>query len=456
MSASKQYIDLYRTYADTVCLHSSAIMNSRRAAALEVLESSPLPRRGDEGYARFSVEDAFAPDYGINLTRAPYEAGDTEAFTCLIPKVSALAATVVNDSLVLSSNMQRNLPAGVTVCTIAEASERMPEVVEKYYARIAENTPQVALNTLLAQEGVFIHLAKGVRLSRPLQITNLLAADADFMAVRRVLVVMEADSEAELLVCDHTRNHEHNYLASQVIEIHTGENSSLAWYDLEESSEKTTRISSLYAQQAGNSRLTVNGNTLFGGNTRNEYTVNTDGDGTSTELSGMVIASGRQLTDNNTLVVHSGKHGTSRQLFKYVIDDEAYGSFEGLIRVSPGAEYTEALQTNRNLLADPGARMHTQPQLIINCDEVKCSHGATTGQLDQSALFYMRQRGIPLEEARTMLMQAFMTDVIENVRLEGLRERLRYLVEKRFAGRRVLCSECPAHAGAHPAEGGSL
>lgn len=454
MSASQQYIDLYRTHADTICSHSSGIMNSRRAGALDLLMSTPLPRRGDEGYARFSIDDAFAPDYGINLTRAPYEADDSLAFTCLIPKVSSLMATVINDSLRLSSNLRRSIPDGVTVCTLAEASERMPEIVEKFYGRIARQTPQVALNTLLAQEGLFIHVAKGVNLNRPLQITNLLATDTDFMAVRRVLVVMEENSAAEILVCDHTRNPEKKYLVSQVIEMHLAAGASLAWYDLEESSENTTRISSLYATQDSGSNLTVNNNTLTGGSTRNEFDIASEGDSTSTELSGMVIASGHQITDNSTLVTHSGRHSSSHQLFKYVVDDEASGAFEGLIRVMEGAEFTEALQTNRNLLASQGAKMHTQPQLLINCDEVKCSHGATTGQLDAAALFYMRQRGIPAEEARTILMQAFMSDVIETVKLEGLRDRLRYLVEKRFSGRRVLCAECPAHTTTDTVEGG--
>lgn len=445
MSASEQYTDLYRQYADTVGAHSSDIMNSRRSAALDVLLSTPLPRRGDEGYAGFSIEDAFAPDYGINLARVPFDAGDTESFTCMIPKVSSLAATVVNDHPELTDKLRRSLPEGVTVCTIAEASHTMPQIVDKYYNRIAVSTPQVAINTLFAQEGLFIHLAKGVHLSRPLQITNLLVAAADMMAVRRVLIIMEPDSQAEILTCDHTRSQEHNYLISQVVEIHCGERSSLALYDLEESSERTTRISSLYAIQARGSSLTVNGNTLYGGRTRNEYTITASGDDTDTELSGMVIASGKQLTDNSTLMIHSGCHGSSRQLFKYVVDDEAMGAFEGLIRVDHAAMHTEAMQTNRNLLASTKARMHSQPQLLINCDEVKCSHGATTGQLDDRALFYMRQRGIPVEEARIMLMQAFMADVIGTIKLEGLRDRLRYLVEKRFAGHRVLCAECPAH-----------
>ena len=159
-------------------------------------------------------------------------------------------------------------------------------------------------------------------------------------------------------------------------------------------------------------------------------------------LAGMAIGSGNQHADNSSNVNHRAAHCRSSQLFKYVLDDQSTGAFEGSILVSPEAPYTEAYQSNRNMLASQQARMHTKPQLEIYNDEVKCSHGATTGQLDASALFYMRSRGISEKEARLMLMQAFMADVIETVRMEGLRDRLRHLVEKRFYGQQTLCADC--------------
>lgn len=446
MSASQQYIELYRGNSGALESHSSPAMNALRPAALSALESVPLPRRGDEGYEKFSVEEAFAPDYGINILRRPVEAGDLDSFTCLIPKVSSLNAAVVNDTLVPSEYMKRHLPDGLTVCTIAEAADRLPGVVEKYYGRIAPLTrAEVALNTLLAQEGVMIHVAAGVKVEKPVQITNLFAGDFDLMAVRRWLVVLEDDASLQVLVCDHSRNPQCRYLSSQVIEVNCGRHSEFALYDLEESTPLTTRVSGLFVNQEEGSSLTVNGSTLVGGSTRNDYSVMLSGQHCVTELGGMVIATGKQLTDNCSNIVHASPRCSSRQLFKYVVDDDARCSFEGLIKVEEGAVFTEAYQSNRNLVASHGAKMHTQPQLEIYCDEVKCSHGATTGQLDDRALFYMRSRGIPEAEARTMLMQAFMMDVVDGVKLEGLRDRLRYLVEKRLSGRKVLCSECAAH-----------
>jgi Fe-S cluster assembly protein SufD len=178
------------------------------------------------------------------------------------------------------------------------------------------------------------------------------------------------------------------------------------------------------------------------GTTRNGYDIDIVGDGCETLLAGMAIGTDRQHVDNCSNINHRASHCHSSQLFKYVLDDESTGAFEGSILVAPNATYTEAYQSNRNLLASTSAKMHTKPQLVIYNDEVKCSHGATTGQLDAAALFYMRSRGISEKEARLMLMQAFMVDVIDTVRMEGLRDRLRHLVEKRFYGQQMLCGEC--------------
>jgi Fe-S cluster assembly protein SufD len=264
------------------------------------------------------------------------------------------------------------------------------------------------------------------------------------MAVRRLLIILEEGAEAHILSCDHTQDSTQSYLSSQVTEIVLGENAHLDLYDLEESSEHTARHTHLYARQASGSHLLINGTTLTCGNTRNEYNIEVEGDGCDTMLAGMAIGSGSQHIDNNSSVNHIGTRCHSRQLFKYVLDDASTGAFEGSIRVNEGAQFTEAYQSDRNLLASSNAKMHTKPQLLIFCDDVKCSHGATTGQLDRDALFYMRSRGISEKTARTMLMQAFMSDVIDTVTMESLRERLRMLVEKRFHGQQSFCGECAA------------
>lgn len=198
----------------------------------------------------------------------------------------------------------------------------------------------------------------------------------------------------------------------------------------------------MFVKQEARSSFTYNSTTLTCGNTRNDFEIDLRGEHCETMLAGMVIGSHEMHIDNNSVIRHLTPRSKSNQLFKYVLDDKSTGAFEGSILVADGAQFTEAYQSNRNILASTDARMHCKPQLEIYNDDVKCSHGATTGQLDNDALFYMRSRGIPEAEARTLLMQAFMVDVIDTVKINGLRERLHHLVDRRFSGTLGDCAGC--------------
>ena len=438
-----QYIELFDQNREAIESHSPAAMNRLRPDALSALHRlGRLPVKGDEGHSVISLDAMFAPDFGVNVNRVPFAVDVAASFRCDVPNLSTLLGVVVNDAFRPTSTLTANLPEGVTVMSLADAAATRPELVGPYLGRIAGNdSAATALNTLLMQDGVFIHVADGVRLEKTIQIVNIFNASAPMMAVRRVLVVAGRDSQVRLLFCDHTQNAGIDSLVSQVVEISAAEGATVDYYDLEATDSANSRLSQLYARQQRGSRLTVNGTTLSCGHTRNEYVIAV-ADRCDTELVGMVIADGDQVVDNASSVFHNADHSHSRQTFKYILSDSARGGFEGAIRVDADAAFTEAYQTNRNLLASEDARMHTAPQLEIYCDEVKCSHGAAPGQLDQNALFYMRSRGIPLDEARRMLMESFMSDIIDTIRLDGLQDRLRHLVERRLGGRRLDCGEC--------------
>ena len=202
------------------------------------------------------------------------------------------------------------------------------------------------------------------------------------------------------------------------------------------------RLSNVYMHQEEGSNAAVGEFVLTAGKTRNRVYVDLDGEHIDTNLFGMVIADNKQEVDNITFIDHKHPHCNSNELFKYVLDGEAKCSFIGRILVRDGAVKTDAHQTDRNLCLTDKARMIARPELEIYADDVKCSHGATVGQLDQNALFYMRTRGIPEDEARMLLMFAFMGDVIENIRIEPLRDRLKHLIEKRFRGELTQCKNC--------------
>lgn len=453
--ALQQYLDLYCEHHDVIdraC--ASEPLDNMRHAAWAALSTLPmrLPRRGDEGYASTDLDAMFAPDLGLNITRLPASADVAAAFRCDVPRLSTALAITVNDTPRVAETVRRALPEGVWFGSLAEFGRLRPTLLERHYGAIAPlRRPEVALNTLLAQDGLIIHVDKGVTVEKPLQIVNLLSASTPLMAVRRLLVVMEEGSSATILCCDHTMDCDNTYLASSVTEIALARGARLSLYDLEESSPLTSRCAGVFAELEADASLRIGAATLWCGTTRNDYEAALRGPGATVSLSGLNTGSGTSSSDTHTHVAHHAGHCVSRQLFKFALPDASRGAFEGRVYVAPGANGTDAEQTCRNLLAGPDARMHTEPQLEIYCDDVKCSHGAATGQLAADALFYMRQRGIPEAEARTMLMQAFMADVVDTFRMDGLQDRLRHLVEKRLGGGAPeACASCPQKLSALP------
>ena len=443
MKAEQQYIDLFAQCEDLVCRESSGVMNAPRAAALADFERLGFPSSRAEDYRYTDVSRSFAPDYGMNLKRVKIPVNPQDVFHCDVPNLSTSLYFVVNDSFYHQALPKAHLPEGVYVGSLKDFSNERPEVVSRYYGKLATSSKNgiVALNTMFAQDGFVVYVPQGVAVERPIQLVNIFRSDVDLMASRRILVIMEPRSEAKLLVCDHSIDTV-RFLANQVIEVFVGEGASFDYYDLEESSDTTTRFSSLFVKKEAGSNVVINGITLTNGLTRNDYQVELLGERAEMTLCGMSILDKEQHVDTYTHITHAVPRCKSNELFKNVLNDQAVGAFSGRILVKEGADKTEAYQSNRNLCATREARMYSKPQLEIYADDVKCSHGMTTGQLDEEAIFYMRSRGISLEEARMLLSVAFTADVIGHVRVEALRDRLHRLVEKRFRGELAKCAGC--------------
>jgi len=211
---------------------------------------------------------------------------------------------------------------------------------------------------------------------------------------------------------------------------------------MEETHMQSRRVSNVYIEQQADSHVTHNVITLHNGVTRNMLNLTFAGEGADCHVDGCVIADKQQHVDNNTLIDHRACHCNSKELYKYVLDDHAVGAFAGRVLVEHGAQKTTSNEVNQNLCAAPTARMYTQPMLEIYADDVKCSHGSTVGQLNADALFYMQQRGIAPKEAKMLLQLAFINEVIDGITLDPLRDRLRFLVEKRFRGELYKCEGC--------------
>ena len=447
MGSEQQYINLYQQAHEMIFSHAPAEMNAVRNQAFEDFKAQGFPSKRVERYKYTDIQKLFEPDYGVNLSRLQIPVDPYEAFRCDVPNLSTSLYFVVNDMFYHDEKPKGHLPEGVIVGSLRDN----PEFVAKYYAKLAKTSEDAitALNTMLAQDGLFVYVPKNVKVDRAIQVINILKATPqnaqrvvpDLMVNRRVLIVLEEGAEIKMLFCDHAAD-DKNFLATQVIEAYVGDNASLDLHCMEEPHHKNVRVSNVYIDQQANSRVNHNVITLHNGITRNKLDLTFSGEGAECQCYGCVIADKQQHVDNNTLITHKVPHCTSNELYKYVLDDKAVGAFAGRVLVEHGAQKTISQMTNQNLSATKEARMYTQPMLEIYADDVKCAHGSTVGQLNDAALFYMRQRGISLQEAKLLLQNAFINEVIDKMQLEPLRDRLHYLVEKRFRGELNKCAGC--------------
>ena len=437
MASEKQYIELYEQTRQMIHRHSTAVMNGQREAAFERFKAKGFPTRKVERYKYTDMQKLFEPDYGLNLNRLEIPVDPYNAFRCDVPNLSTSLYFVVNDAFYDKIQPKGHLPEGVVIGSLKELASA------NYYNMLAGKDDDAAtdLNTMLAQDGLYVYVPKNVKVERAIQVINILRSDVDLMVNRRVLIIVEEGAEVKFLFCDHAADDRH-FLTTQVIEAFVGNNAKLDLYCLEETHNKNTRVSNVYIQQQRDSRVNHNVITLHNGITRNKLNLDLVGEGAECSCNGCVIADKQQHVDNNTLITHHVAHCSSKELYKYVLDDEATGAFAGRVLVKPDAQKTSSQMTNQNLCATKQARMYTQPMLEIYADDVKCAHGSTVGQLNDAALFYMQQRGISKKEARLLLQNAFINEVIDQMELEPLRDRLHYLVEKRFRGELSKCEGC--------------
>lgn len=446
MSSEKQYIELYEQCSAMIKAHSAEVMNAPRDAAFEAFRAKGFPTKKVERYKYTDMAELFAPDYGLNLNRLAIPVNPYDAFKCDIPNLSTQLFFVVNDMFYTEARPKGELPEGVVVDSLKKVAAEKPELIAKYYNKLTASAPSKdgsvgALNTFLAQDGLFVFVPRNVVVEKPIQIVNILRSDVPLMVNRRVLIVVEECASAKVLFCDHAAD-DREFLTTEVVEAYVGENARLELYSLEETHLKNVRVNETYISQQRSSHVNHDVITLHNGTTRNSLDLFFDGEGAECVLGGGVIADKSQHVDNNVQIFHRVPHCQSDVTYKYVLDEQSTGAFAGLVKVEKDAQKTASNMVNQNLCATKIARMYTQPQLEIYADDVKCSHGSTVGQLNDKAIFYMQQRGISLKEARLLLQNAFIGEVIDHIALEPLRDRLHYLVEKRFRGELNKCEGC--------------
>ena len=443
MDSLAQYLRLFDQNRPLLLDGPQAVAAPLRLRAYEALQTHGLPTRKEEKYRYTDVQSCLALDYGLNLHRRPSGMEAHDVSRGRVAGVNGPLVLMANDEVLSVADVRCPMPAGVEVNSLGVVAAQSPRWLADHLAQLAvvEQDSMVALNTLLAQEGLVVRAHAGCCPGQPIQVVCQGASQMDLMTLRRLLVVVEEDAELSLLMVYRDAG-EYRRLVSQVAEVYLEKNARLHLWLVEQGQAATQLFDHVVVRQAARSRLDCGCFSLQGGTTRRTLEVCQLGQEAVTQVYGGVIGLGREHVDNHLLIRHEAPNCQSDVLFKYVLDDESVGAFAGKVLVQRGAQKIQSQETNANLCVSPTARMFTQPMLEIYADDVKCNHGSTVGRLDERALFYMAQRGIPEPEARMLLQEAFLGEAVARVAHEPLRERLSYWVEERFRYKMGHCNGC--------------
>jgi Fe-S cluster assembly protein SufD len=440
---TEKYSEIYSNNKEKIEKDSSPFINSFREKALAKFNELGVPTKKNEAYKYTNLDAFFRSEYKNYFMPELSDFIKAEEFRCDVTDLDAHGIVLLNGFYPTINGKLRELPGGIWIGSLCEASRKFSSIVEKHYGRYAGSNTDglVHLNTAMASDGVFVYVPKGTALKKPVQVVNLVDSSADTFTQLRNLIVVEEDADFTIIICDHTLSPQ-KFLSNSVTEISVGKNAHFEIIRVQNEHNNACKVTHTFIHQEKSSYAASNNITLHGGLVRNSTYHYLDGEHAECNSWGLFLSDKFQHVDNYVNVEHRSPDCTSNQLFKGVLDDTATGVFNGRIYVAPGAQGTTAYQKNNNILLTDAARMDTKPQLEIYANDVKCSHGATVGQLNDDALFYMQSRGINKNEARLMLMFGFAHEVIQNIKVDPLRERMDNLVMQRLKGELSRCASC--------------
>lgn len=403
--------------------HGLDWLNQSRQGALDAFASTgfPTPRHEDWKYTRVGPIEKrsfkFPGRDGIGL-----QAGDVEKFNLGELECEQL---VFLDGRYVDALSRRNVvESGARITTLESAMNASSQLLESHlghYANIASQ-PFSALNTAFMTDGAVIHVKNRGGEPQPIHLL-FIATREDVVSHPRILVVAEAGSQTAVIE-SYACLVDGCYFTNALTEIAVMEDAQVDHYKLQEESAKAFHVATLQVHQGRDSRFASHSISFGGGLARNDINVLLDGEGAGCTLNGLFMVGGRQHVDYHTRIEHAKAHGTSEETYRGILDGRARGVFNGRVKVHPDAQKTDAHQSSNNLLLSRDAEVDTKPELEIYADDVKCSHGATVGQLDEQTLFYMRSRGIGEKHARGLLTYGFAREILERVDLAPLRDKL--------------------------------
>jgi len=452
MAVNSELTELYSgIYTDNIRRireGSTSFLNAFRDAAFDRFTTLGIPTRKNENYKYTNLDLFFRHNYKTYFIPDESDFVKAEEFRCDITDLDTHGVVLLNGFYPTINGKIRTLPGEILIGSLNEASRRFPDLVERHYGKYAKSNSDglVHLNTAMASDGVFVHVPQGSHLNKPVQVINLVDSTEDVFNQHRNLIIVDDNADLTIIICDHTLSPQ-KFLTNAVTEIYVGENARFNIIRVQNEHNNACKVTHTFIHQGRNSYSSSNNLTLHGGLVRNNTYHFLGGEGAESSSFGLYLSDKWQHVDNLVSVEHAFPNCTSNQLFKGVLDEMSTGAFNGRIFVDPKAQGTLAYQKNNNILLTDDAKMYTKPQLEIYADDVKCSHGATVGQLDENALFCLQSRGIDKREAKLLLMLGFAHEVIQNIGVEALRERIDNLVMQRLKGELSRCASCMVKCG---------
>jgi Fe-S cluster assembly protein SufD len=450
----ERMVSLFERNREKIFRNDPVAVSRLREKAFKSFASLGFPHTKMEDWRNTDLKDWLGKPYDYNFT--PLPGMDVQKiFRCNIPHLDTAIIGQMNGWYVSKDVPLIRLGNGMILGSLAEAFRSYPALIEEHYGKYAGTgmNSMTDLNTAFAQDGIFIYVPDDVQSPKPIQLINVIHHDENLFLQSRNLIILGKNARLSLVHCDDSYNHQASF-SNIVTEVHLDEGAYLDHYKLQNLNNNSALISNTDFQLEKGAELVSNFLTLNGGMLRNNTRVIFNGPDGTANVYGLYLMDRKQHIDNHVYVDHAAPGCTSREMFKGILDENASGVFNGHVLVRQDAQKTNAYQSNRNILLTDTAKVHSKPFLEIYADDVKCSHGSTTGQLDSEAMFYLMQRGIGPESARMLLMFAFANEIVGKISIPELRNRIEDMIKKRLQGELQICEQCVLHCSTpeHPLE----
>lgn len=430
MELKEKLISSFMAFEEKLDLNTD--IHNIRSKSFDYFEKNGFPTKKNEAWKYTSLEKLLKNDYRIFPKKdISIELKDVKKYflydldTYKIVFIDGIYSPFLSDTT----------HDGLDVCLLSAAlnKPKYKKVIKKYFNKIVnKNDSLTSLNTSFTKEGAYIFIPKTVISEKPIQIIHFSTGKQGKMLLQpRNLIIVEENAQVQIIE-RHQSLKSFQILTNSVTEIFSNKGSSVDYYKIQNDYEDCSLIDNTYISQNRDSNVKVHTFSLGGKLIRNNLNFFQNGENIQSTMKGITIIGDRQHVDHYTLVHHSKPNCNSFQEYKGIFSDRAVGVFNGKILVDKIAQKTNAFQQNNNILIDDNATINSKPQLEIFADDVKCSHGCTIGQLDNSALFYLRSRGIPLKEAKALLTYAFANNVLESVQIPELKNRINSLIAKKI------------------------